>query len=601
VEEPVQIFISYATEDWPRVSKLADELRKAGFKPWVDRESLLGGQDWMYSIRKAIRESDFVLICLSTYAVSRGGFVQQELKLALDTWEMMPPDEVYLIPVLLEPCDVPDLLRRFHWVELFAPGGWERLLRALRSGTEQRHRASFESVLQANSLKEIADVADRLEGTVDVPSDQRRLWRTAVQKFDKASAAVGQYLSLHSEYRKGEALSEALSGVDSLVSLLVSAKSPLAPRLLRIAERWQELIAEEKNRFRKSAEATPETPNPFVFGTPVAETDYNLFSGRQDVVRQIEESILGSRQSPTLLLHGSRRMGKTSILNQLPRLLGQHFAPAVVDCQNPAVRHSPQTLLRHLARKISEGLLRRSVSIEAPAEAAFAAAPFNTFDEWLEEVERATPTSLRVLLCLDEYEKLQDMLKHEWGGQFLDYLRHVIQHRPRLILMFTGAHTFAEVGPEWTDRFINARRIRVGFLRREEVLPLLTHPIPEFDITYEQDAIEKMFAETNGQPFLTQALAFELVQYLNEQHRKRVTVADVEEAIARALASGDSYFNNVWNDAGPKGQAILRAVAVGAQPPLYSDALSWLRKHDVLNSTGQFAVPMLRRWVIDNA
>ncbi|MGQ0592745.1 MAG: TIR domain-containing protein [Gammaproteobacteria bacterium] len=601
MDEPVQIFISYATEDWPHVSELYDRLRKEGFRPWVDRESILPGQDLKFSITRAISESDFILICLSKHTVSRRGYLQQELKAGLDIWEMMQPGELFLIPVLLEPCEVPESLRRFQWVQLYEPGGWERLLMALRGGAERRRRASFESVLQASSLREIADVADRLEGAVDVPSDQRQLWRTAVRKFDQASAAVGQYLALHSEYRKGEALNEAAAVVESLVSLLVTAQGLLAPRLLRIAERWQELIQSERESFRSSAEATPETPNPFVFGTPVAETEYNLFSGRQDVVRQIEESILGARQSPTLLLHGSRRMGKTSILNQLPRLLGHRFSPAVVDCQNPAIRHSAQTLLRYLARKISEGLLRRSVSVEAPAEEAFAAAPFNVFDAWLDEVERVATADTRVLLCLDEYEKLHAMLKYEWGSQVLDYLRHVIQHSRRIVLMFTGAHTFAEVGPAWTDRFINARRIRVSFLKRDEVIPLLTKPIPEFDITYEPDALEKMFTETNGQPFLTQALAFELVQFLKEQRLKRATAADVEEAVARALSSGDSYFNNVWNDAGSEGQAILRAVAAGVQPPFHPEAISWLRRHDVLDSVGQFAVPMLRRWVKENA
>jgi hypothetical protein len=37
------------------------------------------------------------------------------------------------------------------------------------------------------------------------------------------------------------------------------------------------------------------------------------------------------------LPHGPRRAGKSNILNQLPRLLGPDFAPATLDCQEPAV------------------------------------------------------------------------------------------------------------------------------------------------------------------------------------------------------------------------------------------------------------------------
>ena len=52
-------------------------------------------------------------------------------------------------------------------------------------------------------------------------------------------------------------------------------------------------------------------------------------------------------------------MGKTSILKQLPRLLGPDFAPALVDCQNAAVTESVATLLRYLSRALSAGVQRR--------------------------------------------------------------------------------------------------------------------------------------------------------------------------------------------------------------------------------------------------
>jgi hypothetical protein len=163
--------------------------------------------------------------------------------------------------------------------------------------------------------------------------------------------------------------------------------------------------------------------------------------------------------------------------------------------------------------------------------------------------------------------------------------------------MFTGAHTFAELGPAWTDRFISARRVRVSFLTRDEVLPLLTQPIPAFDLTYAPDALEAIYTATHGQPFLTQAVAFELVQYLNEYQRKEATPTDVEEAITRALVSGGEYFANVWSDAGTEGRALLWALVKGETPPDFPAAYTWLCEHDVLNASGAFAVPMVECWV----
>lgn len=364
--------------------------------------------------------------------------------------------------------------------------------------------------------------------------------------------------------------------------------------------------------------------NPFLFGNPVDERNASLFAGRRDVARQIEESLLGTRQSPTLLLHGPRRMGKSSLLKQLPRLLGPDFAPALLDCQNPAVaggEASTASLLRHLSAALSEGLRRRRVEVKPLAAEDLVREPFAAFEAWLGRLEQAMPPALRALLCLDEYERLQRALDAGWGGDFLDALRHVLQHRPRLVLLFSGAHTFAELGPAWTDRFISARRVRVSFLEPEDVRHLLTKPIPEFDLAYAPGAIEVVITATRCQPFLVQAVAFELVQHLNAQHRKEATPADVETAITQALESGGEYFSNVWSDAGPAGQAILRAKVRGSSggaaaesaglpaatpgdgtrlSPEAVAAMKWLREHDVLDDAGRFAVPMIERWVREN-
>src|SRR5439155_10272408 len=130
----------------------------------------------------------------------------------------------------------------------------------------------------------------------------------------------------------------------------IAARGSTAPRLLRVANNWVALLEAERTVCRTQAEAAREIPNPFIFGNPVKEQQASVFSGRQDVVRQVEECILGTRQTPTLLLYGPRRMGKSSILNQLPRLLGPDFAPALLDCQNPAVTGRSATLLRYLTR-----------------------------------------------------------------------------------------------------------------------------------------------------------------------------------------------------------------------------------------------------------
>jgi hypothetical protein len=457
------------------------------------------------------------------------------------------------------------------------------------------------SDLTARSIARVADVADRLGWMRDTTTTLPAEMTIALPRFERVAEQVGQCLLLHSRYRKQNSLKQAVAEVDVLQKGLVSASGRTAQRLLRVANQWRVLIETDLATLQIEAEVSREIANPFVFGAPVRETEHNVFSGRRDIVQQIEASILGTVQAPTLLLYGPRRMGKTSVLNQLSRLLGPDFAPAIVDCQNPAVTGSPSTLLRHLSRALSASLQRRRVTVDPLTPADLEREPFDAFDGWLDRVEQDTPASMRALLCLDEYERLQTAVDAGWGTQFLDAVRHTLQHRPRIVLLFSGAHTFAELGPAWTDRFISARRVRVSFLRREDVEVLLTRPIPEFDLTYADGALDAIWTTAAGQPFLTQAVAFELVQLVNEQQRRVATVEDVKEAISRALSSGGEYFANLWSDAGEQGQAILTAVATGAEPPSYSSARTWLREHDVLTDDDRFAVPMVERWVREHA
>ncbi|MCI0434396.1 MAG: TIR domain-containing protein [Gemmatimonadetes bacterium] len=132
------VFISYAREDDERARNLYKRLRNAGFTPWLDRFDLIGGEDFDRATRKALKEAVFVIICLSNISIAKRGYVQRELKIALDRGQEMLRDDIYIIPVRLEPCEVPDELAGLQWVDVFEAEGWGRLIQALNTGLARR-------------------------------------------------------------------------------------------------------------------------------------------------------------------------------------------------------------------------------------------------------------------------------------------------------------------------------------------------------------------------------------------------------------------------------------------------------------------------------
>jgi formylglycine-generating enzyme required for sulfatase activity len=129
----LKVFLCHASGDKPVVWELYHRLRAAGFDPWLDEEKLLPGQDWQLEIPQAVRSSDAVVICLSQMAVTKAGYVQKEIRYALDVADEQPEGAIFLIPLCLEECEVPQRLRRWQRVDLFQDPGYERLFRALRA------------------------------------------------------------------------------------------------------------------------------------------------------------------------------------------------------------------------------------------------------------------------------------------------------------------------------------------------------------------------------------------------------------------------------------------------------------------------------------
>lgn len=129
-----RLFISYAHDDYDAAQRLYRDLAAAGHRPWVDKEDLLPGENWRRRIAEEIRSCKYFLALISSQSLGKRGFVQKELRLALEVLEEIPIDHRFLIPVRLNDCWPKDhRLAALHWVDLFPDylTGLRRLLRSI--------------------------------------------------------------------------------------------------------------------------------------------------------------------------------------------------------------------------------------------------------------------------------------------------------------------------------------------------------------------------------------------------------------------------------------------------------------------------------------
>ncbi len=128
---PLSVFLCHAKEDREEIRRVHNYLVAVGTDPWLDEEDLLPGQNWQHEIKRQIPKSDLVVAFLSRTSVGKTGYVQRELRMAVEAAEYRPEGTIYVIPARLDDCQLPDSLAKYQGVDLFKPDGLNRLHKSL--------------------------------------------------------------------------------------------------------------------------------------------------------------------------------------------------------------------------------------------------------------------------------------------------------------------------------------------------------------------------------------------------------------------------------------------------------------------------------------
>jgi len=142
-QNKARVFIAYVEEDLSFARKLYRAFEENGFRPWLDKKKLMPGQNWPRAIETAIQTSDFFVACFSRRAISKRGSFHSELRYALFCAAKVPLDEIFLIPLRLDDCVVPNRIsKQIQYLDLFPDweAGVSRLMAVIKAHDEGRRR-----------------------------------------------------------------------------------------------------------------------------------------------------------------------------------------------------------------------------------------------------------------------------------------------------------------------------------------------------------------------------------------------------------------------------------------------------------------------------
>ena len=103
------VFVCYSHADSESVDWLADELKASGVDVWIDKWKIKVGDSITERINEGIGASDFLIVVLSRSSVN-SRWVKEELN-AATIKKIEEEKHAFILPVLLEDCEIPTLLR----------------------------------------------------------------------------------------------------------------------------------------------------------------------------------------------------------------------------------------------------------------------------------------------------------------------------------------------------------------------------------------------------------------------------------------------------------------------------------------------------------
>jgi uncharacterized protein len=210
----------------------------------------------------------------------------------------------------------------------------------------------------------------------------------------------------------------------------------------------------------------------------------------------------------------------------------------------------------------------------------------------------------RFLLCLDEFERLEEVVTITLSRAPLNFLRFTIQFHPRWIVLFSGSHHPQELAEYWSDYLINTRTLRLSYLQDAEARDLIEHPSADFPApVYDPLAIDAIIHHTRYQPYLVQLLCQNVIELLNRDKRRYAQPQDVTAAIPQAMERGQQYFSEMWQHTLKDATHRIIIQKVLAEQPLTEEEtrrLPFLIDKEILETTDlgyRCQVPLVERFL----
>ncbi len=358
--------------------------------------------------------------------------------------------------------------------------------------------------------------------------------------------------------------------------------------------------------------------NPYIAGAPVLET--SMFFGREEIFDWIERSLSGKFVDHILVIHGQRRVGKTSVLKQIPNFLDEKYLPIFFDLQG-RVSTTLERFFYWVARETVRTLRQNyQLDLPEPDREAF----FEDADYLISSFYPSIKSLLNdqtLLLTFDEFDTLaRKDIQDSFSKPLIAYLRRLMDLDGLSFIFSIGSSgsKLENMQASYTDFFKTALYRKISFLDPQSCQNLITKPV-EGDLYYQPNAVRRICEITAGHPYFTQLTCHELFSLAQKNDSGEISKEDVESVIHDVIERGTVNLKFIWDEASDLEKWVLaclahldpgvslQALATMLQKQrvrfVESDlnsAIIHLRDKDVISKDNRFVIFLMRLWLTKN-
>lgn len=270
---------------------------------------------------------------------------------------------------------------------------------------------------------------------------------------------------------------------------------------------------------------------------PVTSNDE--FYGRELEKKNLESFLKDVTNNTSIVMHGLKRVGKTSMLRYLERTMknSEWYIPVYKSAQGigeeiPVGRMFVKSIIDEL-----ENMGVVDDKCRSYLEYNYDKNPELLYEFYTYLQKSGILGEKRILFMADEIEEIFDMVDEGIiNKKFYKVLRVILQELTVIRFIFCGADYLTNIlfNYSLSDIFEITKRITISRLDESSMAKMITEPAKD-KITYTRHAVDRIWYYTKGHTFYSKHICGYVIDILNEESRAIVYAYDIDCAIKQVM------------------------------------------------------------------